>query len=381
MKWGTLIVLAAPKGRRVMRLRYLDIVLAVAIAVLAAGVTAVSDGFNAVDREVDAFGIALSAAAGLALLGRRRHPLATLAVVTALCTTYLLFGYPYGPILFAYFVAVYTAARYLPWHRSVPAALAALVVLLTHLFTNAAAFAGLVGLIPGSAWAIVPFAIGTTVRVHREAVERERAEEVRRHAYDERLRVAQEVHDVVGHGLAAIKMQADIALHLLASKPEQAETALVAISRTSTEALDEVRSTLAVVRRDEDSRTPAPSLARLDELRQRMTESGMRVDLTTTGASRKLPVAADLAGYRVVQESLTNVLRHGGSKSATIRIDYRSDAVEIAVANPASAVATRSDGFGIPGMRHRVTSLGGTFSAGLTDDGRFEVRARIPLEV
>lgn len=363
-----------------MRLQLADTALAVAIAVLAVGVTALSDIFSTVDREVDALAIGLAAVAGLMLAVRRRYPLVTLAVVTVSCTTYLVSGYPYGPILFAYFVAVYTVARYLPWSRSAPASLAALAVLLTHLITNDAAFDGFLGLIPGSAWAIVPFAVGLTVRVHREAVARERAEEVRRHAYDERLRVAQEVHDVVGHGLAAIKMQAEIALHLLADKPEQAETALVAISRTSTEALDEVRSTLSVVRREDDSRAPAPSLARLEELRQRMAESGMRVDLTTTGSPRELPVAADLAGYRVVQESLTNVLRHGAGNTATVRISWEADEVVIAVANPAPAVEAGPGGLGIPGMRQRVTSLGGTFSAGPTGDGRFEVRARIPLE-
>jgi signal transduction histidine kinase len=360
-----------------MRLPSADLVLAVALAVLAAGVAAVSDGVSSVDRRVDAPALVLAAVAGLMLAVRRRYPLLTLAVVTAACTTYLLLGYPYGPILFAYFVAVYTVARYLPWPRSVPAALVAMLVLLTHLIANNAAFGGFVGLLPGSAWAIVPFALGVIVRVQREATARARAEEVRRHAYDERLRVAQEVHDVVGHGLAAIKMQAEIALHLLADKPEQAETALIAISRTSTEALDEVRSTLALVG---DSRAPAPGLARIDELCGRMAESGLRVDLSTAGAPRTLPVAVDLAGYRVVQESLTNVLRHGAGNTATVRISWEDDGVLIVVANPLDGAGAVAEGLGIPGMRRRVTSLGGTFGAGPTGDGRFAVRARIPLE-
>lgn len=360
-----------------MRLRWADLVLAVALAALAAGVAAVSDGFSSVDHQVDALALVLAAVAGLMLAARRRYPLVTLAVVTVASTTYLVVGYPYGPILFAYFVAVYTVARYLPWSRSLPAGLVAMLVLLTHLITNRAAFDGFVGLLPGSAWAIVPFALGVIMRVQREAAARAREEDVRRHAYDERLRVAQEVHDVVGHGLAAIKMQAEIALHLLADKPEQAETALVAISRTSTEALDEVRSTLALVG---DSRAPAPGLARLDELCGRMAESGLRVDLSTAGAPRQLPVAADLAAYRVVQESLTNVLRHGAGNTATVRISWEDDEVSIVVANPVDGVEPGSGGLGIPGMRRRVTSLGGTFGAGPTGDGRFEVHARIPLE-
>ncbi|WP_236790790.1 sensor histidine kinase [Amycolatopsis sp. GM8] len=363
-----------------MRLRLADTALAVAIAVLAVVAVAFSHVFSGVSRPADGLGFGLAAVAGLALAFRRRDPLVTLAMVTASCTTYLLLGYAYGPVLFAFAIAVYTVARYEPLARSAPAGAVAMVVLLTHLFTNRAAFSGALGLLPGSAWAVVPFALGFIVRVQREAVARERAEEVRKHAYDERLRVAQEVHDVVGHGLAAIKMQAEIALHLLAEKPEQAETALVAISRTSTEALAEVRSTLAVVRQEDDSRAPAPSLTRLDELRRRMTESGMRVELTTTGSPRELPVAADLAGYRVVQESLTNVLRHGTGNTATVRVSWEDDGVEIAIGNPAEEVQTNGGGLGISGMRRRVTSLGGTFSAGPTGDGRFEVRARIPLE-
>ena len=118
---------------------------------------------------------------------------------------------------------------------------------------------------PAAAWVVVPFAVGTTVRLARESAARGRVDEARRLADAERLRVAREVHDVVGHGLAAIHMQAEIALHLLARKPEQAEAALTAISRTSKEALDELRVTLTVVRRDEaaDERAPTPGLAQL----------------------------------------------------------------------------------------------------------------------
>jgi signal transduction histidine kinase len=203
--------------------------------------------------------------------------------------------------------------------------------------------------------------------------------------YDERLRVAQEVHDVVGHGLAAIKMQADIALHLLPKKPDQAESALTAISRTSTEALDELRTTLAAVRWTESNaaRSPVSGMDRLDDLRRRMSAAGLRVDVEITGSPRSLPAAVDLAGYRIVQESLTNVLRHGGEMVASVRIGYETDAVVIRISNPAAPVAAEStwgNGLGIPGMRTRVTALGGDFTAGTTPDGRFEVHAAIPTD-
>ncbi|MER7083505.1 sensor histidine kinase, partial [Saccharopolyspora kobensis] len=221
----------------------------------------------------------------------------------------------------------------------------------------------------------VPFAIGSVLRVQREAAERNRAEQLRQRVDDERLRIAQEVHDVVGHGLAAIKMQADVALHVLAKKPEQAEVALEAISRTSSDALDELRATLAVVRRS-DVRTPG--LARLDDLLQRMREAGLAVELSTAGQPRQLPPVVDLTGYRILQESLTNVLRHTSDKRAEVSVEYAEDAVVLTITNPLSGPGGGGGGLGLPGMRQRVASLGGEFTAGPTADRRFTVHARLP---
>lgn len=356
-----------------------DLVLAGALAVVGVIGTAGTDGLSGVDERLDALAFTLMVAGAAATAFRRRLPLVTLAVIALLTSTYLVLSYPYGPIFFPFFVAVYTAAAYRPPARAAPVALGALVVLLAHLFTNEAAFAGFAGVVPASAWVVVPFAIGVAVRLTREARAREQAEAVRQRVYDERLRIAQEVHDVVGHGLAAIKMQADVALHVLAKKPEQAERALTAISRTSTEALEEVRATLGVVRQAADAdRTPPPGLARLDDLRQRMTDAGVRIHIDLTGTPRELPAAVELAGYRVVQESLTNVLRHSEHKIAKVRIAYDAAAIVIAISNPATGVPGERSGFGISGMAERVTALGGEFSAGPTGDGRFEVRASIP---
>lgn len=357
-----------------------DIALALGMTILSVVGTAFLHSASDVDRPLDAAGFALAAAGGLVLVFRRRWPVVTLAVATVATTTYLLFSYPYGPVMFAISVAVYSVARHLPLANAAIPAGVAWAVLLTHLFTNTASLPGAYGLIPASGFVLLPFAFGVIVRSNRETVRRERAEAMRQRVSDERLRVAQEVHDVVGHGLAAIKMQADIALHLLAKKPEQAEIALQAISRTSTAALDELRATLTVVRSEEpeDDRLPTPGLDRLEELKVRMTEAGMQVRLDTTGSPRHLPAAVDLAGYRIVQESLTNVLRHSDSKHAVVRVGYENETVVISVSNPANAAPVEKAGFGIPGMRERVTSLGGEFSAGLTGDGRFEVRAAIP---
>ncbi|WP_258401851.1 sensor histidine kinase, partial [Micromonospora noduli] len=227
-------------------------------------------------RPVDAASRLLIAVAALALLVRRRAPVAALAVVTVATSTYLLIGYPYGPILVTFLVAVYTVAVWLPVRSAALATGGAFVLLLAHVFFGRGPAPGWTGVLPAAAWVVVPFAVGVVVRVSREATARTRAEEARsrveqarRQADEERLRIAQEVHDVVGHGLAAISMQAEIALHLLPKRPEQAEVALTAISRTSREALDELRVTLGAVRRGAE-REPVPGLARLPALRDRL---------------------------------------------------------------------------------------------------------------
>ena len=322
--------------------------------------------------------------AALVLAVRRRWPLATLAAVTAAGTAYLVLGYPYGPILLSFFVAVYTVAAYLPLRTAAVAGGVALVALLAHVVVGVRS-PGLLGAMPAAAWVVVPFAVGTTVRLARESTARNRVEEARRLADAERLRVAREVHDVVGHGLAAIHMQAEIALHLLAKKPEQAEAALTAISRTSKEALDELRVTLTVVRRDEaaEERAPTPGLAQLPQLRDRLAGAGVPVIVEVTGEARSLPVAVDLAAYRVVQEALTNVLRHAGPATASVRLRYAPTEVTVEVTDTGRGPATGpgpAGGYGLAGMRERVTALGGSFTAGPGPGGGFRVYATLPVE-
>jgi signal transduction histidine kinase len=322
-------------------------------------------------------GYALVVAAALALAVRRRRPLVTLLAV-ALCTsTYLIMGYVYGPILVVFMLAVYSAARHAQPRRAVWYAAAALALMLIHLLTSDRGLGGL-GVVPVAAWVVVPAAIGYGLRLRQETAHRMRAEVIRQRVDDERLRVAQEVHDIVGHGLAAIKMQADVALHVMARKPAQAQVALEAISRTSSQALDELRATLAAVRTDDDGRAPAAGLGRLDDLRQRMAEAGVRVRLHTSGErAARIPAAVDLAGYRIVQESLTNVLRHSRCGQADVTVRYEAAGVAITVANPVTDAAPAGTGSGIAGMRARVEALGGEFAAGPVARG-FEVHARLP---
>ncbi|WP_244295886.1 sensor histidine kinase [Micromonospora orduensis] len=343
-------------------------------------------------RQVDTVCRLLIAVAALALCVRRRVPVVTLAVVTVATSTYLLIGYPYGPVLLAFLVAVYSVAVRLPVRPAALAAGAAFVLLLAHVFFSRGPAPGWTGVLPASAWVVVPFAVGVVVRVTREAAARtrveqarDRAEQARRQADEERLRIAQEVHDVVGHGLAAISMQADIALHLLPKRPEQAEVALTAISRTSREALDELRVTLGAVRRGAE-RGPVPGLARLPALRDRLAGAGLTVEVRVVGDPRELPAAVDLAAYRVVQEALTNVLRHAGVARAEVTVGYRPDEVTVEVTDR-GAGATRAgldpaddeSGHGLAGMRERVTALGGRLTAGPPPDGGFRVYACLPV--
>ncbi|MEV6848024.1 sensor histidine kinase [Actinoplanes sp. NPDC051411] len=317
----------------------------------------------------------LVATAALALVARGRAPLAVLAASAAATSVYLILGFPYGPIQISLVVAVFTVGRSLPLTVAATACAAATVALLLHGVVGVSG-ATATGVLPFSAWTIVPFAVGVVARVTAEANARSKAERL----LEERLRIAQEVHDVVGHGLSAINMQAEIALHLLPKRPEQAEEALTAISRTSREALDELRATLAVIRRSDPAglRAPTPGLARLRDLVGRMSGTGVPVTVEITGTPGELPAAVDLAAYRLVQESLTNVLRHAGRAPVTVTIDHQPDELTVSVtdAGPGGPV---NNGHGINGMRERVTALGGTFEAGPGPAGGFRVRGSFPL--
>jgi signal transduction histidine kinase len=336
-------------------------------------------------RHLDVFSYALVVGGALVLAGRRRWPLATVAAsVTASCT-YLIAGYPDGPVVGALVVAAYTAAVWLPTRAATIVCVATVGGLLVDVLKLAATGQGVgafVGFVPGSGWVVVPFAIGRAVRVGRVAAARSRAQAVQRHTYEERLRIAREVHDVVGHGLAAINMQAEIALHVLSKRPEQAETALVAISKTSKQALDELRLTLAVLRRDDTEAPVMPTLGRLSDLVERLSGVGVPVTVTVTGARRDLPTAVEVVAYRVVQEALTNVLRHAGLDcAAAVQLAYEPNGLVVEVTDTGRGAATGNigDGHGITGMRERVTALGGHLEAGPRSRGGFGVYARLPV--
>jgi len=341
-------------------------------------------------RPLDLLAWVLMGVAAAVLLGRRRWPLAALAVTAAASVVYLVLEYPHGPILLTMSVAMYSVAVRLPAGVSLVAcgvALLAVVIpdmlvidparLLTEASLLLAVLSGL--LLPS-------WAIGTVVRLGQEAERRARQDDARRRAFEERLRIAREVHDVVGHGLAVINLQAAVALHVAGRRPEQAQVALAAIKRSSNDALEELQGTLTVFRQPDNgdgSRWPAPGLGQLEALVAVMGEGGLPVEVVVTGDRVGLPGVVDLAAYRIVQESLTNVARHAGPASATVRVCYQPGAVVLEIADTGrgrSAGAARPAGHGIAGMRERAAAVGGMLEAGPSGDGGFLVRARLPFE-
>ncbi|MBO0684678.1 MAG: sensor histidine kinase, partial [Candidatus Dormibacteraeota bacterium] len=220
----------------------------------------------------------------------------------------------------------------------------------------------------------------------KRSTARGRQEEVRRQAYEQRLEVAREVHDVVGHWLTVINMQAAVALHVRDEYPELSELALETIRQTSKDALDQLRRMLAAFRAPEAGGDvppePRPGLPELPSLLGIFEASGLQVVLEVTGARGEVPAAVDHAAYRILQESLTNVIRHAGATTANVRVAYRPRTLEVDVTNLNGGHArapTASTGQGIVGMQERAAAVGGDLDAGPLPDGGFRVRARFPL--
>jgi signal transduction histidine kinase len=201
----------------------------------------------------------------------------------------------------------------------------------------------------------------------------------------ERQRIARELHDVVSHGFATIAVNAAVALDVLSEHPQQAGDALAAIRAASTDAMRELRAILGTLRRVEDDsdRHLAPGLGRLDTLVASTCAAGVPTDACVLGRPRPLPVAVDVAAFRIVQEGLTNVLRHAGPASASVRITYEREGLIVEVEDDGDgagrAGVPAGSGHGLTGMRERVRALGGELEAAPREDRGFRVRARLPV--
>jgi signal transduction histidine kinase len=342
-------------------------------------------------RAPDALAYLLVVAAALSLAARRRPGL-SLALNGAAVTAYLAAGFPYGPVLLTVPAAVYGVASRRPLRQASLVVAADFGVLMVAAFakrTREAASGGVVQmlwqtLVWGAIVAAV-LAVGTAVRVRRESVAGVRAEQARRVASEERLRMAQDLHDSVGHGLAVIAMQAGVALHVLDRNPEGAREAMEAVRATSRESLENLRAELEALRSPGAAqRRPAPGLEDLSRLTDRVRAGGVAVRVDIDPDLPALPPAVDAVAYRILQESLTNVLRHAGAAAARIRV-VRQDATLLVDITDTGATDTGvrpcapGGGSGIRGMRAQAEALGGTLHAGPRPVGGFVVAARLPL--
>lgn len=342
------------------------------------------------EREpLDALAYVLLAAGPVALTARRRFPVAVYALVFSVTLAYALLGYAGGPIFLSLLVAFFTVV--ITGHR-----LAAILGLAAGYFgflwlpylldrEPAPSLGAMLGL---AAWLLVILSAAEFIRVRRErGLEAAliRDEEARRRASDERLRIARELHDALGHQISLINVQAGVALHVNEELPEQARSALDAIRRASKEALTELRSVLEILREGDEQapRAPTPTLARLDSLVSQAVAAGLTVRTETVGDVRPLPFGVDVAAFRIVQEALTNVARHAGPATATVHIAYGDRDLTLQVDDDgrgSTQHAKAGTGKGLLGMRERVAALSGELEVGPRPEGGFRVRARIPLD-
>jgi signal transduction histidine kinase len=340
------------------------------------------------DRQpLDLLAYLLLAAGPVALVWRWRSPVWVLAVVTASNVLYFALGYPYGPAWLSLIVAIWTAvtggARRAAWATAF-AGLAAYFVLAALLGraepTTPLSIAAHLG------WLLLVLVVAEVAmagRQRRLAAERTRAEEARRRAGEERMRIARELHDVLAHNISLINVQAGVALHLMDEQPGQSRSALQAIKQASNDALGELRSVLDVLRQGDEAppRAPASGLAQLDNLVAGAGATGLEVRTRVEGTPRPLPAGTDLAAYRIVQESLTNVTRHAGPARASVLVRYGADHLDVQVDDDGlGPSAPGQAGNGIRGMRERVAALGGELTTGPRPGGGFRVLARLPLD-
>ncbi|MET0740715.1 MAG: sensor histidine kinase [Candidatus Nanopelagicales bacterium] len=339
-------------------------------------------------RQPDLLAYLLVVVAALSVAAWRRAPVAGLAVATAAIAVYLGLGYPYGPILMTFPVLAGAVAAKLALERAAFAVGAAFVVVLTASAIRIAVaddpqdWGDLLSIaLVWSAVVAAAVAIGTAVRVRRQASARVRAEQAARVVSEEQLRMAQELHDAVGHGLAVIAMQSGVALHVIDDDPDQVRASLEAIRVTSRDALQSLRDELARLRTPDESaaRAPAPGLADIEVAASRINTAGdVQVSVEVAADPATVPAAVGTAAYRIVQEALTNVVRHAHARTAHVAVRLDGSAVLVEVTDTGRG-GVAEGGTGIDGMRRRAESLGGTLVAGTPPGGGFRVSAWLPL--
>lgn len=344
-------------------------------------------------REPDGFTIVIILLQTIPVAFRRRLPTTALLIVLAGFFLDRNLNYPNTVAMFGLLFVFHAIGSELPRKRALITGWTTIGLMTA--FTISGVFAGLVSI--GTPLLLViftsfPFILGLESRERRTAaadlalrtqqLEFDWAEAVQQ----ERARIARELHDVVAHEMTVATLQAAAARRLIGNDDEQAKKAAGEAERAGHEGLVELRRLLGMLRTDEPaSRTPQPGLMQLDSLIDQMREAGLNVDVTVEGEPRALPPGMDLNAYRIVQESLTNVLKHAGpNAAAAVAISYRSDGISLTITDDgrgaASSVGAPRTGHGIISMQERAAILQGTFAAGARPGGGFRVSVSIPCD-
>jgi signal transduction histidine kinase len=335
----------------------------------------------------------------LPLVARSRWPLGVLAV-TATAQTLSIIFLPLngGPGSLGVAIALYTVASRVERRISLRLAILvasvnALILLLSILLGRPYSWSAL---FITTAFVFASWSLGDNIRTRRaylagleeraRRLEQEKEENIRRATQDERTRIARELHDVIAHHVSAIAVQAAAGAEIVERDPQRAREVLHFIQQTSREALAEMRAMLNVLHSDDSAgeRMPQPTLAEVERLVNQSRTVGLSVTLQVEGVPQPLPEALDVSTYRIVQEALTNTLKHAGPAHSRVVVRYKPDALELEVSDDGRGVANTAlgadTGRGLIGMRERVTLFGGTLETGPAPEHGFLVRARFPLK-
>ncbi|HLM90108.1 MAG TPA: sensor histidine kinase [Streptosporangiaceae bacterium] len=333
------------------------------------------------------------------ILTHRRFPRVSVAVCLTAVAVYALGRYVAYPGL-AIFVLTFDIALHSKERIALATLFASAAVIWVSVSLQPGTVAVFATYVESELGILVAWLIGRNLRHRRarwaelqsraERLEREREEEARRAVTEERLRIARELHDAIAHSMSVIAVQSAVGNHVMDTQPAEARQALAAIEATSRSALTEMRRLLGVLRQEGEPRgslVPAPGLSDLASLVGQVQDAGLRVWINVDGQRGQVPPGIDLSAYRIIQEALTNVIKHAAASCANVTVSYRPDSVTVEITDQGPRVpgapqvppARAGSGHGIIGMRERVAVFGGEFAAGPRPDGGFRVRACFPI--
>jgi signal transduction histidine kinase len=395
---GRPVVVGGIRSRRMASLRIFPVsVVEAGLPVMVGAGFVVASALLADVRTLGPSGYLLLVVGAASLLVRRTHPVAALAGTVTCAFAYDLLSYPGGLCTIAVGVALFAVAD--AGHSRIGIGAIIGVVggfLAIGVLLGRGHVLDLITALWFAGWLVASLMLGETTRgrrayleeVEQRAVEAEwsREDEARRRAREERIRIARELHDVLAHRISMISVQSGVGAHLLDRDPDQARSALIAVNQASKEALQELRATLGLLRQVDgpEPRSPMPGLAQIESVMASTSAAGIDVQLDVSGEPRALPTGVDLAAYRIIQESLTNVLRHARAATARIAIVYQPADVVIQVDDDGRGIDDQrpqaDGGNGLLGMRERAAALGGELEAGPLVPSGFRVRARLPLD-